>query len=276
MAAVKEAADKPAKDAEAAQQEYEKQVAGHHARVQERRLERRRAAAESAEKQLKAAQKSAAKSDRSAHAAASVQYPLVDTDFGNVFLLGAPIGMFELAKKDADRKFADDVRLVGSDGTATRLHNIFHPYDPLACRLETLITDEANAVPPIEIPHHEGHKKLHLELEGYLKKTGAELNEGFSRLATSAFGYLQKQIAGDDQQEVAAQPIEAPKAEPQVEFVLPSSSYNGGGRVDHVLQDDTLEIATERVSPWLMHYRYWASKDTMLFMMNSMYSLKAA
>ena len=42
MAAVKEAVDKPAADAEFAKQEYEKKLAEHTTKVAERRLERRR------------------------------------------------------------------------------------------------------------------------------------------------------------------------------------------------------------------------------------------
>lgn len=46
--------------------------------------------------------------------------------------------------------------------TCPKFYNIFHPYDPIAYRFETLIDGDMAAVPPVVIPHHKGRKRMHL------------------------------------------------------------------------------------------------------------------
>lgn len=40
--------------------------------------------------------------------------------------------------------------------------NIFHPYDPVAYRIEPLINPAFDSIPPFQVPHHKGRKRMHL------------------------------------------------------------------------------------------------------------------
>lgn len=40
--------------------------------------------------------------------------------------------------------------------------NIFHPYDPIAYRIEPLINATFENIPPFQVPHHKGRKRMHL------------------------------------------------------------------------------------------------------------------
>jgi len=40
--------------------------------------------------------------------------------------------------------------------------NIFHPYDPVAYRIEPLINAAFENIPPFQVPHHKGRKRMHL------------------------------------------------------------------------------------------------------------------
>lgn len=46
--------------------------------------------------------------------------------------------------------------------TCPGFFNIFHPYDPVAYRIESLINSELGGVRPVLIPHHKGRKRMHL------------------------------------------------------------------------------------------------------------------
>ena len=46
--------------------------------------------------------------------------------------------------------------------TCPKIYNIFHPYDPIAYRIETLIDVNMVNVPPVIIPHHKGRKRMHI------------------------------------------------------------------------------------------------------------------
>ena len=41
--------------------------------------------------------------------------------------------------------------------------NLFHPLDPLAYRLDRLLTNETVGE-PYQVPHHQGRKRIHLGL----------------------------------------------------------------------------------------------------------------
>lgn len=46
--------------------------------------------------------------------------------------------------------------------TCPGFFNIFHPYDPVAYRIEALVNPQLGKVKPVLIPHHKGRKRMHL------------------------------------------------------------------------------------------------------------------
>ncbi|CAN0260314.1 unnamed protein product [Discosporangium mesarthrocarpum] len=64
----------------------------------------------------------------------STSFPRLEAFVENVFCLGSPIGMF-LMIRGQHRSLGKDFQLPG----CKRLFNIFHPYDPVAFRLEPLL-----------------------------------------------------------------------------------------------------------------------------------------
>jgi hypothetical protein len=46
-----------------------------------------------------------------------------------------------------------------------RMFNIFHPYDPVAYRVEPLVCKEYLPERPVIIPYHRGGKRLHIGLQ---------------------------------------------------------------------------------------------------------------
>lgn len=56
----------------------------------------------------------------------------------------------------------DSLGLDFSLPTCSRFFNIFHPFDPVAYRVEALINPELSEKRPVLIPHHKGRKRMHL------------------------------------------------------------------------------------------------------------------
>lgn len=72
------------------------------------------------------------------------------------FALGSPIGMFVTVR---------GIDMLGEDfalPTCPAFFNIFHPFDPVAYRVEALINPDAPKYRPMLIPHHKGRKRMHL------------------------------------------------------------------------------------------------------------------
>ena len=76
--------------------------------------------------------------------------------------------------------------------TCPRFFNIFHPYDPVAYRIETLIDAKMVDVPPVLIPHHKGRKRMHIGDDRFLSLYGVlrpriAFNSTFSSLGLPCF-----------------------------------------------------------------------------------------
>lgn len=61
--------------------------------------------------------------------------------------------------------------------TTDNFFNIFHPYDPVAYRIEALVNSELGPLRPVLIPHHKGRKRMHLELRETIARVGADFKQ---------------------------------------------------------------------------------------------------
>jgi hypothetical protein len=81
----------------------------------------------------------------------------LEVEFSSFYALGSPLGVF-LAVRGID--------CLGPNfafPTCPAFFNIFHPFDPIAYRVEGLIKAEYGlTLRPVTIPHHKGRKRMHL------------------------------------------------------------------------------------------------------------------
>lgn len=61
--------------------------------------------------------------------------------------------------------------------TCGGFYNIFHPYDPVAYRIEALINAALAGRQPVLIPHHKGRKRMHLELRETIQRVGNDIKQ---------------------------------------------------------------------------------------------------
>lgn len=61
--------------------------------------------------------------------------------------------------------------------TTDSFFNIFHPYDPVAYRIEALVNPDLAPLRPVLIPHHKGRKRMHLELRETMTRVGADIKQ---------------------------------------------------------------------------------------------------
>ena len=105
-----------------------------------------------------------------------VKYPKLAFTPVGCFALGSPIGMF-LTVRGLDH-IGVDFQLPN----CSNFFNIFHPFDPVAYRVEPLIHPHVQAR-PVVIPHHKGRKRLHLELKDSLATLGTNIKVSGRRRA---------------------------------------------------------------------------------------------
>uniref|UniRef100_A0A8C2UL68 DDHD domain containing 2 n=1 Tax=Chinchilla lanigera TaxID=34839 RepID=A0A8C2UL68_CHILA len=206
----------------------------------------------------------------------SVKYPRLIYKPEIFFAFGSPIGMFltvrGLKRIDPNYKFP----------TCKGFFNIYHPFDPVAYRIEPMVVPGVEFEPML-IPHHKGRKRMHLELREGLTRMSMDLKNnllGSLRMAWKSFTrapYPALQTAETTEEaEVEAESGSCSLGAfslPPVTVRAPISVglLNGGRRIDHVLQEKPIESFNEYLFALQSHLCYWESEDTVLLVLKEIY-----
>ncbi|XP_015792502.1 phospholipase DDHD2-like [Tetranychus urticae] len=227
----------------------------------------------------------------------SIKYPQLSFNTKCFFALGSPIAAF-LTVRGITSLSNDDLGLP----TCDQIFNIFHPFDPIAYRMEPLIDEHFHSIPPCQIPHHKGRKRMHLELKENLIKMGTDLKEkvynSLKPVWDSLYGLkrVRSITSFTDNQEPSPTPSTSSNAkEADFESDLgttddeesklddenkiidlsnldhPCYKFNSTGRVDYVLQEAPIEFFNGYIFALATHTCYWQSEDTALFVLRNIY-----
>lgn len=199
-----------------------------------------------------------------------VEYPQLNFEPEHLFAVGSPIGLFLTVRG------VEELGPHFTLPTCPHVFNIFHPFDPVAYRLEPLVCPS----PPgkaVLMPHHKGRKRFHLELYENLGQMGASIKqhlvEGMRNMWHQLNEIARSHTSSDQAQTDMPQVQEAPPTpvdpEPTVEPVV--GRLNQGRRIDHVLQEKPIEKLNEYLFALGSHLCYWRSEDTALFILKEVY-----
>ncbi|XP_047628422.1 phospholipase DDHD2 isoform X2 [Phacochoerus africanus] len=211
----------------------------------------------------------------------SVKYPRLTYKPEIFFAFGSPIGMFltvrGLKRIDPNYKFP----------TCKGFFNIYHPFDPVAYRIEPMVVPGVEFEPML-IPHHKGRKRMHLELREGLTRMSMDLKNnllGSLRMAWKSFTRAPYPALQ------ASETVDETEAEPESSSEKPSDvntdenpvavkedvppihvgMLNGGQRIDYVLQEKPIESFNEYLFALQSHLCYWESEDTVLLVLKEIY-----
>uniref|UniRef100_A0A3B4UKV8 DDHD domain containing 2 n=1 Tax=Seriola dumerili TaxID=41447 RepID=A0A3B4UKV8_SERDU len=204
----------------------------------------------------------------------SIDYPQLAFHPQTFFAFGSPIGMFltvrGLKRIDPNYTFP----------TCKSFYNIYHPYDPVAYRIEPMIISEVD-LEPMLIPHHKGRKRMHLELKDSLTRMSMDLKnnvlgslrtawQSFSRLPVAALPpvdegetTIERNLQETQESSVSTEEREQPE--------IKVGMLNGGRRIDYVLQEKPIESFNEYLFAIQSHLCYWESEDTALLLLKEIY-----
>ncbi|NXC87166.1 DDHD2 Phospholipase, partial [Cercotrichas coryphoeus] len=209
----------------------------------------------------------------------SANYPQLNYKPSIFFAFGSPIGMFLTVRgvKRIDPSY--------SLPTCKGFFNIFHPFDPVAYRIEPMIVPELEFEPML-LPHHKGRKRMHLELKEGLTRMSVDLKNnllGSLRVAWQSFtrAPLPALEAGSTEAKAEAEagtekqpdmkPEEPPAAVKEEPPPINVGRLNGGNRIDYVLQEKPIESFNEYLFALQGHLCYWESEDTVLLVLKEIY-----
>uniref|UniRef100_A0A672IC93 DDHD domain containing 2 n=1 Tax=Salarias fasciatus TaxID=181472 RepID=A0A672IC93_SALFA len=198
----------------------------------------------------------------------SINYPQLAFHPQTFFAFGSPIGMFLTVRglKHIDPNY--------SFPTCKSFYNIYHPYDPVAYRIEPMIVSDVD-LEPMLIPHHKGRKRMHLELKDSLTRMGMDLkNNVLGSLRTAWQSFARMPVAALPPVEEGENSIEKNLQEQMEQLEQPEikmGMLNEGRRIDYVLQEKPIESFNEYLFAIQSHLCYWESEDTALLLLKEIY-----
>uniref|UniRef100_A0A7N8YKE6 DDHD domain containing 2 n=1 Tax=Mastacembelus armatus TaxID=205130 RepID=A0A7N8YKE6_9TELE len=198
----------------------------------------------------------------------SIDYPQLAFHPQTFFAFGSPIGMFLTVRglKHIDPNYTFP--------TCKSFYNIYHPYDPVAYRIEPMIVSEVD-LEPMLIPHHKGRKRMHLELKDSLTRMSMDLkNNVLGSLRTAWQSFARLPVAALPPVEEGGAAMERKLEEPQgrkKQAEIKVGMLNGGRRIDYVLQEKPIESFNEYLFAIQSHLCYWESEDTALLLLKEIY-----
>ncbi|KAM6395539.1 triacylglycerol hydrolase DDHD2 [Rhynochetos jubatus] len=209
----------------------------------------------------------------------SANYPQLNYKPTIFFAFGSPIGMFLTVRgvKRIDPNY--------SLPTCKGFFNIFHPFDPVAYRIEPMIVPDVEFEPML-LPHHKGRKRMHLELKEGLTRMSVDLKnnllgslrvawQSFTRAPLPAVEAASTDAEAEAEDGVEKQPDtkpdETPAAVKEEAVLINVGRLNGGNRIDYVLQEKPIESFNEYLFALQGHLCYWESEDTVLLVLKEIY-----
>ncbi|KFO53111.1 Phospholipase DDHD2, partial [Corvus brachyrhynchos] len=171
----------------------------------------------------------------------SANYPQLNYKPTIFFAFGSPIGMFLTVRgvKRIDPNY--------SLPTCKGFFNIFHPFDPVAYRIEPMI------VPDLE----------RVAWQSFTRAPVPALEAGSTEAEAEAEAGTEKQPD--------TKPEEPPTAVKEETPLINVGRLNGGNRIDYVLQEKPIESFNEYLFALQGHLCYWESEDTVLLVLKEIY-----
>ncbi|KAL8142744.1 hypothetical protein V2J09_015776 [Rumex salicifolius] len=202
-----------------------------------------------------------------------INYTKLEFKVDTFFAVGSPLGVF-LALRNVHigigkgKEYWEEENIVEEMPGCRRMFNIFHPFDPVAYRVEPLICKEYNGKRPVIVPYHRGGKRLHIGLQDFTEDVAAHSQAIMNRMSSMRDKVLtvcQSRKEGLEDTEDNVNEMEKSYGSIMIEQL----TGRDNGRVDHVLQDKTFQHAY--ISAIGSHTNYWRDHDTALFILKHLY-----
>lgn len=199
----------------------------------------------------------------------AIEKPLTSLNFevSNTFIIGSPVAVF-LMLRNQHEPLQQDFSLPG----CSRVFNIFHPYDPVAYRIEPLLSrDNANAEPEI-ITHWKGGFRVQYQTKFLWRKIVNEVRVTQKTVVKAVEagieGMLDQSAEDLSEDEIDESSLLSDDSCFQIVQV---GNVCEGSRLDYMLQEREIENANEYLSALAAHSSYWGERDLSLFMMQRIY-----
>ncbi|KAG7656080.1 Alpha/Beta hydrolase fold [Arabidopsis suecica] len=177
-----------------------------------------------------------------------IKYQKLEFKVDTFFAVGSPLGVF-LALRNIrlgigkGKDYWEEENAIEEMPACRRMFNIFHPYDPVAYRVEPLVCKEYLPERPVIIPYHRGGKRLHIGLQDFREDFAARsqrIMNHFDSVRTRVLTICQSKSADnlDEMEETDDEKDDRSYGSLMIERLTGTRD----GRIDHMLQIMIAEI----------------------------------
>ncbi|KAA3484404.1 phospholipase SGR2-like isoform X4 [Gossypium australe] len=118
-----------------------------------------------------------------------IRYTKLEFKVDTFFAVGSPLGVF-LALRNIriglgkGQDYWDEENISEEMPACRQMFNIFHPFDPVAYRVEPLVCKEYITKRPVIIPYHKGGKRLHIGFQEFTEHLAARSHVVMNHFST--------------------------------------------------------------------------------------------
>ncbi|TYJ35900.1 hypothetical protein E1A91_A05G270100v1 [Gossypium mustelinum] len=203
-----------------------------------------------------------------------IRYTKLEFKVDTFFAVGSPLGVF-LALRNIriglgkGQDYWDEENISEEMPACRQMLNIFHPYDPVAYRIEPLVCKEHITKRPVIIPYHKGGRRLHIGFQEFTEDLAARSQGVMDRLSFIRAKVLTVCQSRNTDDLEGPENMEEKEERSYGSQMIERLTGSEEGRIDHMLQDKTFE------HPYLQaigsHTNYWRDYDTALFILKHLY-----
>ncbi|KAK4440927.1 Phospholipase SGR2 [Sesamum alatum] len=204
-----------------------------------------------------------------------IRYTKLEFKVDTFFAVGSPLGVFLSLRNvrigiGKGKEYWEEENINEEMPACRQMFNIFHPFDPVAYRIEPLVCKEFEHKRPVIVPYHRGGKRLYVEFQEFKEGLASRSHAFVHQMNTIRVKVLticesRRNDGQDEESENTQQKEERSYGSIMMERLTGSLD----GRIDHVLQDKTFR------HPYLSaigsHTNYWRDYDTALFILKHLY-----
>ncbi|KAI3835110.1 hypothetical protein MKW92_048963 [Papaver armeniacum] len=203
-----------------------------------------------------------------------IKYTKLEFKVDTFFAVGSPLGFFLSLRNvrigiGRGLEYWQDGKIIEEMPACRQMLNIFHPFDPVAYRVEPLVCKEYFNKRPVLIPYHKGGKRLHIGFQEFtedLAHRSQVLAGHLNAFRVKVLSICSKKADTED----STEDDEETKERSYGSLMMETLTGSENGRIDHMLQDKTFEH--QYISAIGSHTNYWRDEDTALFILNHLYS----
>ncbi|KAI3874880.1 hypothetical protein MKW98_019453 [Papaver atlanticum] len=202
-----------------------------------------------------------------------IRYTKLEFEVDTFFAAGSPLGVF-LALRNIrigigkGQDYWQDESICEEMPCCQQMLNIFHPFDPVAYRIEPLVCKEYSNKRPIIIPYHSGGKRLHIGFREFTEDLAARSQIVRNHLHSVRVKLLTLCHLGDGDN-IEAESNQEAQERSYGSIMMEKLTGSKEGRIDHTLQDKTFQHPY--ISALKSHTNYWRDRDTALFILEHLY-----